>query len=104
MLRIELVFSPRPRVVEHLSLSLAPGTTLQQALDGSGMLARHCEVNPALLSFSVWGREQPPGYPLRDRDRIEICRPLSVDPKEARRLRYRHQRADAAARFKASTG
>jgi len=29
---------------------------------------------------------------LRDRDRLELYRPLSVDPKEARRLRYRSHR------------
>jgi putative ubiquitin-RnfH superfamily antitoxin RatB of RatAB toxin-antitoxin module len=40
----------------------------------------------------VWGRVQPADTPLRDRDRVEVYRPLLVDPKEARRQRYKKQR------------
>jgi putative ubiquitin-RnfH superfamily antitoxin RatB of RatAB toxin-antitoxin module len=37
----------------------------------------------------VWGRKERAGHVLRDLDRIELVRPLNVDPKEARRVRYR---------------
>jgi uncharacterized protein len=40
----------------------------------------------------VWGRVTPLDHVLRDGDRVEIYRPLTVDPKEARRLRYKRQR------------
>jgi len=37
----------------------------------------------------IWGRLCTPEAALRDRDRVEIYRALAVDPKEARRQRYR---------------
>jgi putative ubiquitin-RnfH superfamily antitoxin RatB of RatAB toxin-antitoxin module len=40
----------------------------------------------------VWGKLTHLGDALRENDRVEIYRPLLVDPKEARRLRYRRQR------------
>ena len=40
------------------------------------------------LRIGIWGRLRPLGTLLRERDRIEIYRPLTVDPMEARRLRY----------------
>jgi putative ubiquitin-RnfH superfamily antitoxin RatB of RatAB toxin-antitoxin module len=44
-----------------------------------------------VVSVGLWGREVPLSTRLRDRDRVELYRPLQVDPKEARRLRYRQQ-------------
>ena len=43
---------------------------------------------------------QTPETVLRERDRVEVYRPLQVDPKEARRLRYRKagQRGQAKVR------
>lgn len=40
------------------------------------------------LRIGIWGRVRSLDTPLRDRDRIEVYRPLTVDPKEARRQRY----------------
>lgn len=40
------------------------------------------------LRIGIWGRVRPLSTLLRERDRIEVYRPLTVDPKEARRLRY----------------
>jgi hypothetical protein len=48
--------------------------------------------------MGVWGRAREAESPLRDRDRVEIYRPLTVDPKEARRQRYqRHKERLAGA-------
>ena len=41
------------------------------------------------LSVGVWGRRCALAAGLRDRDRVAIYRPLTVDPKQARRLRYK---------------
>jgi len=46
----------------------------------------------------VWGKLREPGDPLREGDRVEVYRPLKVDPKEARRQRYRSHREKLAAR------
>jgi hypothetical protein len=55
----------------------------------------HAQSLPG-LRLGVWGRVQPPDTALREGDRVELYRPLSVDPKEARRLRYKKQQRRCA--------
>ncbi|NML15489.1 RnfH family protein [Azohydromonas sp. G-1-1-14] len=90
-MQVEVVFSPAPRQVERVTLELPAGATLQQAVQASGLMARHPQFSAQSLALSVWGRLQPPEHPLREGDRVELCRGLQVDPKEARRLRYKGQ-------------
>jgi putative ubiquitin-RnfH superfamily antitoxin RatB of RatAB toxin-antitoxin module len=49
------------------------------------------------MGLSVWGRRVTPAHVLRDQDQLEICRPLTVDPKVARRERFARQGAKKAA-------
>ena len=88
-LRIEVVYSPCAGEVDRTQLVLQAPVTLAEALVASGLAQRHPEVRD--LPAGIWGRAQDPATPLRDRDRVEVYRPLVVDPKEARRLRYRRQ-------------
>jgi putative ubiquitin-RnfH superfamily antitoxin RatB of RatAB toxin-antitoxin module len=81
-LRIELVHSPQAGQVTHLEFEMAAGATLEDALRANGLLDTGLKVG-------IWGRPAALDTLLRDRDRIELYRPLTVDPKEARRLRYR---------------
>jgi hypothetical protein len=81
-IEVLLVRSPGPRRVEQRALRLPGGATLGDALRAAGM------DGPA----GVWGRVRVASTPLRDGDRVELYRALTVDPKEARRLRYRGQR------------
>ncbi len=90
-LRVEVAYSPAPGEVDRTELELPPGTTLQQALQASGVCERHALGAPEMLVAGIWGRKQPMDAPLRDWDRVEVYRPLKVDPKEARRLRYRRE-------------
>jgi len=90
-MRIELAYSLAPREVASLSLVLPAGSTLADALAASGWLVQYGLTSDG-LRCGVWGRVQPLDYPLRDGDRVEVYRPLRVDPKEARRLRYKRQR------------
>jgi uncharacterized protein len=94
-IRIEVLYSPLPRQVEVVALTLPAGSTLAQALAASGLLPRHRLALDA-LRCGVWGREQPLDHPLRNGDRVEVYRALTVDPKEARRLRYKRQRRPPA--------
>ena len=91
-LRIEVVYCPQPHDIHSVSLQLPGGATLRQAIEASGLLARHA-LDLATLRAGVWGRVHELDTALRDRDRVEIYRPLLVDPKEARRLRYKRSRA-----------
>ena len=64
----------------------------------------HPDLDPARCAVGVWGRKQALRDALRDRDRVEVYRPLKVDPKEARRLRYRQHLAGLEARRKRPSG
>jgi putative ubiquitin-RnfH superfamily antitoxin RatB of RatAB toxin-antitoxin module len=86
---IELVFAASPRCLHRLSLSLPAGATVADALRASGWRALLGADVIDGLRLGVWGRACEPQAVLRDHDRIELYRPLQVDPKEARRQRYR---------------
>ncbi len=88
-LEITVACSPEAGALQLHHLQLPEGSTLADALAASGVLQRH----PALagLPVGIWGRKQELGTLLRDKDRVEIYRPLVCDPKEARRLRYRQK-------------
>jgi uncharacterized protein len=70
-----------------VAVELAPGATVQQAIDASGILARHPEIDLATLKVGVYGKLKPLDATLADHDRVEIYRPLIVDPKAARQAR-----------------
>jgi putative ubiquitin-RnfH superfamily antitoxin RatB of RatAB toxin-antitoxin module len=86
MVRVEVAYSPQPRTVDVVVVSLAPGATVGDALAASALVARHGVALDG-LRLSVWGRRCAACRMLREGDRVECCRPLSVDPKQARRLR-----------------
>ncbi len=89
-IEVEVVYCPAPGAADCTTLRLRAGSTLAEALAASGLAARH--ALGADVTYGVWGRGRPLQAVLRDRDRVEVLRPLTVDPKEARRLRYRRQR------------
>ena len=96
MARVEVVYCPRSGVTDLVALVLPVGSTVGDALRHSGLLERH-GLAAGALKTGIWSQPCDLQSSLRDRDRVEIYRPLVVDPKEARRLRYkRHQRARAA--------
>ena len=87
---VELCISQGPRQVEIETLQLRPGSTVELALLASTLRQRFAELCAAPGAvWALWGRAVRPEVVLRDGDRLALCRPLQVDPKEARRLRYR---------------
>jgi putative ubiquitin-RnfH superfamily antitoxin RatB of RatAB toxin-antitoxin module len=93
-LAVEVVFCPAPGQIDQVPLTLPPGSTVADALQASGLLQRH-GLAEAGLRVGVWCRSAPLNQDLRQRDRVELYRPLTVDPKEARRQRYKRHRAQA---------
>ncbi len=99
--RVEVVFCPEPGVCRRVLMDLPGGSTAGQALRDSGLLpglGMDEPIDAALarqgLSLGVWCRAAMASQPLRDLDRVELHRGLLVDPKEARRQRYKRQRAE----------
>lgn len=90
-LHIEVVYCPAPRQIECVPLRLRAGARLADALAASGLCERHgLDLNA--LRAGIWGRLQPLHALLRDHDRVELYRPLPIDPKEARRARHARSR------------
>ena len=91
VLHIEVVYCPQPGQTETVLLALTAPATLASALQASALMSRH-GLQLDGLRTGVWGRIQALDTALREGDRVEIYRPLTVDPKEARRLRYKGHR------------
>jgi len=69
------------------AMQVAPGTTIGQAIEGSGVLARFPEINLVTQPVGIYGKKKTLDTALRERDRIEIYRALVADPKDSRRKR-----------------
>jgi putative ubiquitin-RnfH superfamily antitoxin RatB of RatAB toxin-antitoxin module len=101
-LTITVMYAPAPRVVHERIVQLSAHTTVLQALQHSGLLAECPEIDLSqseAFTVCIWGRKTTPNHVLRDLDRIEICRPLTVDPKVARRERFQKQGTTRAGLF-----
>jgi putative ubiquitin-RnfH superfamily antitoxin RatB of RatAB toxin-antitoxin module len=72
---------------EVVPLTLPAGSTLQQALEASGLAEKHPEIDLAKGKFGIYSKLARLDAVLRDRDRVEIYRPLIADPKEVRKQR-----------------
>jgi len=99
LLAINLVFSPASRQVRQWTLALAPGSTVAQALDASGVFLVFPSLLATRLKIGIWGRKVRLDQLLAHNDRVEIYRSLRVDPKVARRERFNHQGAKTAGLF-----
>ncbi len=97
-LRIRVVCL-RPGLAFERSLLLPAGASVGEAVAASGVRETAAEMAAALPAVGVFGQLRSPADPLRDGDRVEIYRPLTIDPKEARRIRaaVRRRRAAVAA-------
>ncbi len=90
LLSIEVVYA-RPDRAWRVSLRLAPGSTALQAFEASGLRERVSELAAAEPDLGVFAHPVAPDRTLRDGDRVEIYRPLLIDPKDARRKRAAQQ-------------
>lgn len=88
VLRVEVVYA-LPGEAQSVTLELPAGSCVQDALAASGLLKR---MGNARWGAGRFGVPVDAGTALRDGDRIDICRPLVVDPGEARRRRASRRR------------
>lgn len=95
LIDVEVAYA-EPHDQAVVSLKVPAGTSATEAVRRSGLLDRFPGIDLRKNSLGVFGVPVSPCAPLAPGDRVEIYRPLQVDPKEARRLRA----ARAAARRK----
>lgn len=90
LLSIEVVYA-QPDRAWRVSLRLAPGSTALQAFEASGLRERVSELAVSEPDLGVFAHPVVPDRTLSDGDRVEIYRPLLIDPKDARRKRAAQQ-------------
>ena len=85
-INVEIVYA-LPDAQEIISLKLSQGATVKQAVEQSGMLEKYPEIDLTKNKLGIFAKLTKPDAILRDRDRVEIYRPLIADPKEVRKQR-----------------
>lgn len=85
-IQIEVIYA-LPEKQEIVRLRLPPTATLQQAIEASGLIGKYPEIDLSKGKFGIYSKLARLDTALRDRDRVEIYRPLIADPKEVRKQR-----------------
>ncbi len=85
-IHIEVVYALKDQQ-RRVPLVLNEGATVQQAVDLSGLLAEFPEIDLKTNKTGIWGKLAKTDAALRNRDRVEIYRPLIADPKQVRKQR-----------------
>ena len=85
-IRVEVIYA-LPQKQEILATNLPDGSTVRQAVEASGVLQKYPEIDLAKNKLGIFAKLAKPDAVLRDRDRVEIYRPLIADPKEVRKQR-----------------
>jgi putative ubiquitin-RnfH superfamily antitoxin RatB of RatAB toxin-antitoxin module len=94
---VVVVYSPKSREVREVALVVEQGATVGDAIQSSALLEGLTPAAVHALECGVWGRKVPVDHLLQADDRVELYRPLTVDPKVARRERFVRQGAKKAA-------
>lgn len=85
-LRVEVVYA-LPASVDAVLVELPAGAKVLDAVRASGMIERHPDIDLKTHRLGIHGKVVATDAPLAAGDRVEIYRPLAMDPKEARRRR-----------------
>ena len=98
-LTLSIVYSAQARAVLEISMQVEQGTTAGQAIQQSGIVQQIHDSLLQALELGVWGKKVHSSHVVCEGDRIELYRPLTVDPKVARRERFVKQGARTAGLF-----
>jgi len=99
VIAVSLCWSLRPRHVQEMQIEVPAGSTIADVVNAAARLGQQADTNIpqadlARLEFmepGIWGRKSPWTTPVKSGDRVELYRPLIVDPKVARRQRFKRQ-------------
>lgn len=87
LITVEVTYA-LPQVQELLKVRVPEGATVRDAIEASGILAKHPEIDlDGPNKVGVYAKLTRLDTLLRDRDRVEIYRPLIADPKAVRKKR-----------------
>ncbi len=86
MIGIEIAYA-LPERQTLLNFDVPLGTTLEQGIALSGITDIHPELDVSTMKVGIFSKIAPRDQVLREKDRIELYRPLFADPKEIRKQR-----------------
>lgn len=84
-MQVEVAYA-RPDKQQIVSVKVPEGTTALEAVKLSGIVDIFPEIEPDAIDMGVFGKviKDPASHELREGDRVELYRPLKIDPKQAR--------------------
>lgn len=91
MVKVEVVYA-LPDQQHIVKLQLPKGSNIEQAIEKSGLLQQHPQINLKHNQVGIFNEVKPLEQILRNGDRVEIYRPLIANPKELRRAKAAAQR------------
>jgi putative ubiquitin-RnfH superfamily antitoxin RatB of RatAB toxin-antitoxin module len=95
MIPVEIAYGLKNQQV-IIPIAVAIGSTVEHAIVQSGMLARFPDLDLLRNKVGIFGQVVALSQPLNAGDRVEIYRPLNMDPKQARLLRARKAKKGGA--------
>jgi putative ubiquitin-RnfH superfamily antitoxin RatB of RatAB toxin-antitoxin module len=95
-LSIEITYA-LPDKQTLLSLSVKQPCTVKEAIEQSGILVTHTDIDLGQNKVGIWYKTTKLDTQLKEGDRIEIYRPLIADPKEVRKLRAQKAKEEGRA-------
>ena len=85
-MRVEVVFARVDKQVLQ-ALELPEGATVAEVIEASDIAQQFSDIDIRELQAGVWGKPVGRSSVVRDGDRVELYRPLEIEPREARRLK-----------------
>lgn len=91
MIKIEVAYA-LPHQQQIIALEVAPGTTILEAIQQSGVLMQFPDIDLAKQKVGVFSKARALSDTVEQGDRIEFYRPLTIDPKDARRAKAKQKK------------
>jgi putative ubiquitin-RnfH superfamily antitoxin RatB of RatAB toxin-antitoxin module len=85
MVKVEVIYIKADGYIVQCNLDLDSGSTIADAIHRSNLLTAHPEIKN--FPVGIFSKKMPLDTILKSGDRVEIYRPLTIDPKEKRRQR-----------------
>ncbi len=84
LIAVEVVFALADRQ-ELIAVTIPADSTVRDAIEASAIASRFPDQDLSSGPVGIWGRRVERDHRLKDGDRVELYRPLKIDPREARR-------------------
>lgn len=93
MIQVGVAYATSIQQVWHY-VDMPEGATAIEAIKASGILNQFPEINLDAQKIGIFGNIIEPNYLIEEGDRVEIYRPITIDPEKLERRKYRMRRID----------